>query len=406
MLIDRFRISRDERGSIPIVVVVGFILMIALGSTMLSVNGSLELTRADQNRTNAFQFANAGIDQALYRIDTGNTPLVTSGAYVPTLSSGRLVSFTDTIAVSGSSFSIVATKSPSTQDRVWQVRSTGADASGRKRQAIATISASSLFEEGFFTFRQFSLTGNQDSPTAYRSSTCPTAASSCQLPAPVPGSLGTNSTFQGSVATTAHFVNNWTSFRMYGRATQAAADEACDGGRCGTSPKVVAITDQKVIDTPGVPATAVSCPNGGNIAGTIAPGDYSCGDVTFTGTVTVSGTGNVRMWVDGDIVFAANSIVNRYQPPTRMQIFQIEQETPGGNVCDAEIWALLYTPSLTIDCVGEHQPAIWGAVVADVHSGTGNHFDFHWDVDSVDAVGNGKYVVRNWRECPPGTADC
>lgn len=406
MLNVRDRMTRDERGSIPIVVVVTFILMTALGATMMSVNGSLELTRADQNRTNAFQFANAGIDQALYRIDTGNTPLVASGSYVPTLSGSRVVSFTDSINVGGSSFTIVATKTPSTQDRVWQVRSRGNDPSGRTRQAIATISASSLFEEGFFTFNQFYLTGNQDSPTAYRSSTCPTAATSCQLSAPVPGALGTNSTFEGSAATTAHFAANWTNFRMYGRATQAAADDACDDGRCGTTPKVVAITDQKVIDTPAVPAAASSCPNGGNITGTIAPGDYSCGDVTFSGTVTVSGTGNVRMWIDGDVVFAANSVTNQHQPPSRMQIFQQEQDESGGNICDADVWALLYTPSLKIDCAGSHQPDIWGAVVADVHSGTGNHFDFHWDVDAVDAVGNGKYVVRNWRECPPGTTDC
>jgi hypothetical protein len=49
---------------------------------------------------------------------------------------------------------------------------------------------------------------------------------------------------------------------------------------------------------------------------------------------------------------------------------------------------------------------MYGAVVADIHGGTGNHFVFHWDIDSGDAVSNGRYVVRNWRECPPGSTDC
>jgi hypothetical protein len=407
MLTDRLlRVRRDERGSIPIVVMVIMVLTLALASSMLAVNGGLELTRTDQNRTNAFQLANAGVDQALYRIDSNNLPTTGSGSYVPTLSGSRIISFTDSITVGTSTFAIVATKTPSTQDRVWQVRSTGTDASGRKRLAIATVSSKALFLEGFFTFHEFTLTGNQDTPVAYRSSTCPTAAASCDLAYPIPGSLGTNSTISGSSATTASFVSKWTSFNMYGRATQAAADEACDGGRCGTTPKVVAYTDQKQVETPDKPAGIQACPSGGNVTGTIAPGDYSCNNLTFTGTVTISGTGNARFWVDGNIVFAANSVVNQYQVPARLQIFQTLQSTPGGSVCDAKIWALLYTPSLRVDCTGSHQPAFWGAVVADFHGGTGNHFDFHWDVDSTDAVGDGKFVVRNWRECPPGTTDC
>jgi hypothetical protein len=401
--------ARDERGSIPIVMMVIMVLTLALASSMIAVNGGLELTRTDQNRTNAFQFANAGIDQALYRIDSDNLPTTTSGAYVPTLSGGRIVSFTDTISVGSSAFAIVATKTPSTQDRVWQVRSTGTDASGRRRLAIATITSTSLFAEGFFTFHDFTLTGSQLTPVAYRSSTCPTAAPSCQLAQPVPGYLGTNDTISGASETYADFVAAWTGFRMYGRATQDAADEACGGTqeRCGTTPKVVAITDQKQVETVEMPDGIQACPNGGNInGGSIAPGDYACDDLTFTGTVSVSDTGNARFWVDGNIVFAAGSVVNQYQPPSRVQIFQTLQPTSGGNVCDANVWALLYTPSLRIDCTGDHQPEMWGAVVADVHGGTGNHFQFHWDVDATDAVGDGKFVVKNWRECPAATTDC
>jgi hypothetical protein len=401
------RARRDERGSIPIAMLVILSLTLALATTMAAVNGGLELTRTDQNRANAFQLANAGMDSALYRIDSGSVATTASGNYVPTVAGGRVTSFTDTITVGSSNYAIVATKTPSTQDRVWQVRSTGTDTSGRKRLAIATISSDSLFGEGFFVFDAFSLTGNQGSPVAYYSSTCPTAAVSCELPLPIPGALGTNSTISGSAATIAAFKASWGGFHMYGRATQAAADDACANGSCGTTPKVVAYTDQRTVDTPAKPAGVLACPSGGAITNAvIAPGDYSCGDLTFSGTNSVSGTGNARFWVDGDIVFAGGSVLNAFQVPARVQIFQEQQASPGGSICDAKVWALLYTPSLNINCTGSHQPEMWGAVVANLHSGTGNHFDFHWDVDSTNAVGNGRYVIRNWRECPPGTTDC
>jgi hypothetical protein len=400
----------DERGSIPIVMMVIMVLTLALGTSMLAVNGGLELTRNDQNRTNAFQFANGGVDQALYRIDSDNVPLVASGSYVPTVSGGRVLSFTDAVSVGGSAFAIVATKTPATQDRVWQVRSTGTDPSGRQRLAIATVEASSLFSEGFFTVQQFTLTGSQTSPIAYRSSVCPTAAPSCQLPLPVPGVLGTNATISAASETYSDFVSSWTGFRMYGRATQSAADEACGGSqlRCGTAPKVTAVTDQKQISPVPKPGTGMQpCPSGGNINNVaVAPGDYECNDLTFSGTITVSGTGKARFWVDGNIVFAAGSVVNQNQSPSRLQVLQTPQSVPGGNICDAQVWALLYTPSLRIDCTGDHQPEMWGAVVADVHEGTGAHFLFHWDIDATDVMGETKYVVKNWRECPPGATDC
>ncbi|MEY2475912.1 MAG: hypothetical protein QOG87_1227 [Actinomycetota bacterium] len=409
-MIRRFRHERDERGSIAIAMLVIFILTIGLAAAMTSVQGSLELTRNDQNRTNAFQLANAGIDQALYRIDTGTVPTTASGSYVPTVVAGRVHSFTDTITVGTSTFSIVATKTPTTQDRVWQVRSTGTDPSGRKRLAIATVSSDSLFTEGFFVLHDFSLTGNQSSPVAYRSSSCPTALTSCELPKPIPGSLGTNSTINGSSATIASFRESWLAFNMYGRATHTAADAACGGGDCETAtsgPKVVAYTDQKQVSTPAIPDGVQACPYGGTITNRIiAPGDYSCGDLTFNGTNTVSGTGNARFWVNGDLIFAGGSVLNANNVTSRAQIFQKEQPAPGGSICDAKVWALLYTPSLVIDCSGSHQPEIWGAVVANMHTGTGNHFLFHWDVDSANAVGSGNSVVRDWRECPPGTTDC
>lgn len=413
-MLRRYRTARGngEEGSMIMALLVMVVATTAIVGTMVAVGSGLNLSRTDQNRTVAFQQANAGIDQAVYRLDQRDLPTTASGSYTPTLSGGSVTGWTETVTAGGERYTITATQSPAGQNTFWTVRSLGTDlGSGRQRQAIATVQATSLFSNGFFTDRTFYLTGNQDTPIAYDSALCPTGppTASCLLPTPVPGSLGTNATFEGSSATTATFVSRWQSFNMYGRATQAAADMACDSGRCGTSPKVNAITNRLDLNPPAVPA-GTTCPNGGNIGAsgvttTLPPGDYYCPNLNLQGTVVISGTGKARFWVDHAFSVAPGARINQYQATPRFQVFQLDRNG-GGSVCDAEIWGLLYTPGLEVDCHGSHQPIFYGSVVAELHSGTGNHFDFHWDVAAQFAANDGKYVIKNWRECPVAVADC
>lgn len=411
------RVRRDEQGSMIITIMAIGIVTVGLVTVTAVVSGGLELTRNDQNRTNAFQHANAGIDQALYRIDRHDLPVDITGAYVPTVTNGQVTSFTETVINGSSRFEVTASQTPPGQGTVWTVQSLGTDVSGRQRQAIATITATPVFVNGFFTIDDFYLTGNQDTPVAYHSSTCPTAATSCDLPYPIPGTLGTNATIQGATQTIRSFAQRWAGFNMYGRATWDAANTACASGDCTAQGGTVNnITNQLQITVPKKPSTAVSCPNGGNIGSanvttTIQPGDYTCDNLNLQGTIVVgtsgNGTGQVRFWVNNTFSVAAGAVVNRYEPPAKFQVFYPAQSgTTSSSICGAEIWALLDTPGLAIDCTGDHQPAMYGAVVADLHGGTGNHFDFHWDVDSQYAVNDGKFVVKNWRECPVTTTNC
>lgn len=408
------RVRRDDQGSVIMAMIVVMVATFAILGTLVAVQNGLDLARNDQNRTNAFQHANAGIDQALYRFDTGTVPATASGGYTPTVVGGKVTAFTETVTTGSSTFVVTATQDPPGQPTQWKVRSLGTDPSGRKRQAIATISATPLFLNGFFTDRTFYLTGNQDSPVAYDSNTCPQALTSCELPTPLTARLGTNATVEGSSATTAAFIAKWGGFNMYGRADQASADAACDSGRCGTAPKVAAIPNRLLIRVPPIPASAVSCPTAGLIGAPavttiIQPGDYTCTNLNLQGNIVVgsggNGTGLVRFWLTGSFSAGAGSTVNRQQQTKKFQIFQ-QQAPGGGSICEAEIWGLMYTPGLEIDCNGSHQPRMYGAVVANLHGGTGNHFDFHWDADSQYSVNDGLFVIKNWRECPPGVTDC
>ncbi|MDQ3680729.1 MAG: hypothetical protein M3378_09370 [Actinomycetota bacterium] len=388
----------DQAGSVMIVVIVMLVVGLLVAAVLVQVEGSLNLARTDQNRTNAFHHANAGVDQALYRIQTGDF----AGAQV------SANGFSETVTSGTSQFEVAATKQ---SERAWEVRSTGTDPSGRRRQAVATVGARSLFANGFFTLQNFNLTGTQGTPVAYRSSLCP--AADCSEPTPVDGYLGTNSAITGSSATAAEFVARWGGFKMYGRSNQADADANCFEGGCGTAPKVQAITNRLEVAVPEVPGTAKPCDYGGNIGRpgqttTIAPGDYTCQDLNLQGTINISDpTGTVRFWATRSLTVGDGAFVNRYQRTPRFQIYFPEQSGPtSSSICDAEIWALLLTPGLTVDCRGGHQPNIYGAVVARLHDGRGSHFEFHWDMDALDAVHDDTYVVRNWRECPPDAATC
>jgi len=413
----------DDSGSVAIAVVVVAVVSLLVVTNLTSVTSGLNLTRTDQNRNNAFQFANAGVDKAVYRIDRGILPSTDplSPSYTPTIDAGgKVTGFTETLLVGPSRYDLTVAQSPAGQSTQWKVSSLGTDRpTGKQRLAIATIAARPLFENGFFTIQDFYLTGNQDRPVAYDSAVCPAALTSCEI-SPVPGGLGTNAKVIGADQTVKSFVDRWQAFNMYGRATQAAAEGDCGLPSVNSDPSqarcvaegglVNPITDQLEYPTPALPAGALTCPTGGNFGSdgattTVAAGDYACDDVTLRGTVVIQGT--VRLWPKKSFIVADHAVVNRAQPTKKFQVFFPVQ--PGGSsssICGGEVWGLLFTPGLDIDCNGSHQPAIYGAVVADLHSGTGNHFDFHWDLASLNAVNDGKYVVKNWRECPPGSVDC
>jgi hypothetical protein len=401
--------AADERGSVIMAMLAVTVVSMALMALLSSVQGGLKAAQVDEARINAFQHANGGIDLAAYRIDRGD---FTGSTAIPD-------GFRDVVSLdNGDEYVVEAVRTYPGYDHTWTVRSTGTDASGRQRQAVATISTPRLFRHGFFTLQRFYLKGSQLTPVAYDSRACPSAASTCELPSPAPGRIGTNADIVLANATAEQFINRWEGFDMYGRATQEAADLACDAGNCGTFPKVQAFPN-RLYDDPGelipaVPSGALPCPGGGRLNGAvIQPGDYLCNSLDLDGVIDVgtagNGSGTVRIWVQGPFSAARNTVLNAYQRTVKVQIFQAAMPSGGswnGSVCGAELWAVLYTPGLTIDCEGSHQPTIYGAVVANIHMGNGNHFDFHWDVSAMELTSDEGYTVSNWRECPVGVDDC
>jgi Tfp pilus assembly protein PilX len=457
----RRRLYDSEDGSIAIAVTVMLVMSIAAVAFLGSVTSGQNLTRTDQNRTNAFQYSNAGIDQAVWRVDTNNLPPSTTTGSPPetfvggfTLTSGEY-GFQDQLVVGGSRYRVQAVQAVAGQSRRWTIRSTGTDPSGRRRLAIATAEARARFENGFFTYSDFSITGNQTTPIAYRSSVCldPRGlpqTNACILQYPVPGTLGSNGTIFGTQLSSgqlATYESHWLGFRLYGGSSVAAVKNRCAPnaqgvGQC-TEAKIIPEPELFPIDVPAPTGAAVSkgCLTTAQKTGaaSIPPGDYYCASLTLgPGTITVSEpagcpptTGleacDVRIWVDGDFGVEQNTVVNRARRPQRFQMYQRcrpdpsdpsnrnkchpTQPTYSGSICEqggkeVEMWGLFYNPGLGINCSGQNQPFIVGSVVAHLYGGTGNQFEFIWDVDSKDVSHNRRFVITNWRECPPGANDC
>lgn len=402
--------AKDERGSVTMALLAVMVVSMALMALLNTVDGGLRSAQVDESRINAFQHANAGIDLAAYRIDRRDYANATE--VTPT-------SFKDKVILeNGDQYEVHAQQTYPGLDHTWTVRSFGTDASGKKRLAVATISTPRLFRHGFFTLQRFYLKGDQATPVAYDSRVCPSALATCQLAQPVPGRIGTNADIVLATSTRAEFIARWQGFDMYGHATQQSADRACDSGNCGTFPKVQAFPNRLTFEVPDVPAGAKPCPAGGRVDGgltsyTIEPGDYVCSSLDLDGIIKVgtagNGTGKVRIWVNGPLSAASNTVLNQHRPTPNMQLFQTAPANGGaanGSICGAELWAVLYTPNLTINCEGSHQPTIYGAVVANIHMGNGAHFDFHWDIAATELTADEGYTVSNWRECPVGVLDC
>src|SRR5918992_1440309 len=125
--------GRNEQGSIIIAMIGAVVVILGLVATIVAVYGALNSSRTDQNRINAFQHANAGVDQALYRLDAGDMPVVALGGYVSTPHNGKVVGFTHRVVVGGPSLIVVVEQPPAGQTAVYKIRSTGRDVSGRER---------------------------------------------------------------------------------------------------------------------------------------------------------------------------------------------------------------------------------------------------------------------------------
>lgn len=414
------RIERSEDGSVIMAVIVLMVLSLAAVTMLAVVGRGLNLTKVDQDRVNAFQYANAGVDQALFRIDEGELPTAATGSYNPTVVGGEVQAFTDSVVgADGSRVDIEVFQDPPGQTANWTVKALGTDETGRRRLAVTTIKAPSLFVDGFLTLDYFYANGAVNYPQAYDSALCvdprTSTAAGCNL-GDGTVSLGTNNVIDLASATVADFNAKWAAFNMYGKPNHDTAWDACDNKNC-TSDKVIPHANEYEVEVPpieGTAAPAAGCTWTGVVV--LTPGKYVCPDLFVTRGAVVSvnsSTAPVELWVTGDITVEPTAVVNRANYPWLFQVYQSyddDNPSPGGSICASEVWGLLYTPNLYVDCQGagnpdKQPPHLYGSIVANLADIQGNAFRFVYDANSVLHAHTGEYAVHSWRECPPSQND-
>ena len=293
----------DETGSIIVALMIILIIVVLSSMLLVRVIGNQEITVARQSGYSGVASADAGLSDALFRLDqgpadTGTTGVMCLNAANPSDPNCQVQASAATPQLSGVSYvaRTVPTGTPPNAATEWTIQAVGNAKGGIGGAVQETVTRSSQYPFALFGNTSLSFTGNTQgnfgtyTPGANGGgnlSTCPATATA--NPCLLIGSDGTiNCSGPSPASIQSVFYNTGSGGGSNG---------------CGTS------QSQNVaynIPAPVAPSGAQPCPNGGNLGSgasppypTIAPGTYLCtSEVTVSGTLTVSpSTGPVQLYI-------------------------------------------------------------------------------------------------------------
>jgi hypothetical protein len=424
------RITRDQRGSIPItlgVMVVSSILVVAL---LEVAHSGLRLSRRAGDSANALQLADAGINDAVKRL-----PTATGNTVVDTIDLGDAGRYEYTANLDGTA-------------QMWHVTATGIDKTGVKRRIKADAVGESLFGNAFFV----QATANMQSGVSIDSFV---NGSSLQNMCTRKGTIGTNDpanlVFGNNGGGSG--VSNCTEF-TYGTTWNHPVDGCIAYGEEGTTPPLPEMGQGKcpsepntqrqnplfnppaVQDPGGTPTAQPTCNSSTPIVGgqryywtSVVLGD-GCFVDARNGPAVIFTTGNVTIGSNTNSVVnpppphSVSNIANNaglcpatpsgledkwnnpswYYCPgwaSTLQIYRVTGTT--GEVFfknHAKFWGLIVAPSATMfsSSNGNPQVEMWGAFVAN-DANTAAQLTLHYD-EALASITTGRFRLRNWREEP------
>lgn len=292
----------DEAGSIIVALMIIFIIVVLSNMLLVRVVGNQQITAARQSGYSGVASADAGLSDALFRLDqgtadTGTTGVMCLNAANPSDPNCHVQASASTPQLSGVSYvaRTVPAGTPPSAATEWTIQAIGNAKGGMGGAVQETVSRSSQFPFALFGGTSLSFSGNTqgnfgtytpgaNGPGSF--TTCPSTATA--IPCLLIGSNGSiNCTGPSPASIQSVFFNTGSGGGSNG---------------CGTS------QSQNVMYTlpvPVAPPSAQSCPNGGNLGSgasppypTIAPGTYLCtSEVTVSGTLTVSPSGPVKLYI-------------------------------------------------------------------------------------------------------------
>ena len=361
------------------------VLSILCGSLLLRSASELGQSIRASNQSGAFHLAEAGVDRVMDNLHYGTTTNIAS------------------TALSRGTYWAEVTQIESLR---YQVVAHGLSA-GELRDIEATVALTpqSVFQYALFGNQQVNVSGNAttdsyDSRLGSYASQIPTHD----------GDVGTNSTSAGGVSVGGSiFVDGQV---VVGpdvsdpNSLVTGYDPAFITG--GTSPP----TDtQDVVSAPATfPLQPVVVPPEltcndftvqGHTTQTLSPGTYCYRNLTIQGNATLTASGEVTVYVTGELTAQGNSVVGVVNDPAKMLFLMsataeatLEQTITGNNT----FYGAIYGPQATFDIQGN--ATIYGSVIARQVNITGNA-EIHYDkaLTTMDEVSNlYQPSLLSWRE--------
>ena len=382
--------QRKQRGAVVLFSLGIVVLLSTLGSAVLlrSLNET-QLSRRSAARQSAFFLAEGGVDQALLNLRT------------PT----DLTDDVNTSALLTGTFTIDSPPVDLGNNR-WQVTTHGtAQQEQRTMQAVFQLTPQSVFQFALFGAQDVNVSGNATTDS-YDSSVGPydedTAGHN--------GDVGTNAVTAGGVDVSGSiFVDGQVAVGPNvsdPTSVVTGYNPAFITG--GTSPP----TDTQDVVSQGMtfPMPAVTVPSDltcsdrtitGNTTVTLTPGTYCYHNLTIQGNADLVASGDVTIYITGEMTAQGNSTVGVSSDPGRMLFLMsssagatLEQTITGSNL----FYGAIYGPQATITITGNAE--VYGSIIAKQVNLTGSA-EIHYDealADETQISNLYQTALTSWRE--------
>lgn len=330
----------------------------------------LKSSERNTKKVMAFNIAEAGFDDAYYRVKNSSITYPWNSGYTSMTSGGFQGGYSTTVTDMGSNIKRIAVTSYSPSQT-----STTESVESRTVTGYVQTSSSGSFAYSVFAETSIHTSGNatidsyNSNSGAYGGSN---QSSNGTLATDGPLQMSGNATVKGNTySTTADLSGNvvitGTAYASTGN-VNATGNSSVNGT---TGP------------TPGLsltPATTGTASSGalaitGNTTVTLAAGTYNYTSLSISGNGLLSATGAVKIYVSGTISIAGNGISTSSSKPPNMIIYSTGSSAVNisGN---ANLYAGIYSPYSAVSNSGNG--AIYGAVVSNTYTQSGNgaiHYD-------------------------------
>jgi hypothetical protein len=405
----------DEQGSIIVALII-IMVVFALGGILASrVIGNESIVVNRQNGAAGLAGADGGLSDALFRLDQG--PAATgTGNYFCVKPSDTLCAASSVPGAPGVTYQATANSSQASLATQWTIQAVG---TVHKVPGAVQETATRTAQYPFALFGNTGLTFNGSAGNAFGTYTPGTDSSSN------PNTSGAvNIGSNGTITCNGGLGSNVTSVYYSG-----------GGGISGSCGTTQAVTTLYNLPPPQAPAGASACPGSGTGGAqfgagaggpsTISPGTYVCTTpVTIKGNVSISGTGQVNLYIILDptmynssttaLDITAGSQVNagfNADPPpngatlpdaSRLQILTNSTGTVGDtNGQGYTLGAILYAPQASTTGNGCKSIYYGALVINTLTCNGGPHLTVYYDSNLSTVYG--AWVISGYLQIPPNS---